>query len=585
MVTQFKLQSWLGIFLLSCLAFYSHFTWAEESLRSAEAAFPIQVQSIEPDQISISWSIPENYYLYQHKVAVHQDQQRLQLNLPQAHDLYDENYGHTQVYYQALKFNIPSQPLQTYQVTWQGCAKDRLCYPPQQISFSTDLNGLVTALPKKNNSLLELSQQTSQQNKSFIAAQDQTSALAQDEQWLDQLHTHPFIYSVVLFIGLGILLAFTPCSLPMLPILTALIVRERRGLQAGWIALVFVLAMASVYAVLGLIAASAGLNFQRWLQQPLSLILFATLFVTFALNLFGLFELKLPQSVVTRLDRMQGAQQSGTLVGAAVMGTLSALLVGPCMTAPLAGALLFISQNQNQLQGALLLFALGLGMGFPLLLASILGSRILPKAGQWMQQIRILFAFLMLGLALYFVRPLLADYILLAMQTLLVIAFSLYLLYKIYRGVGRFKWFYLAILLCIVPYFAYEQWQNFSRQSSIENTQTWHVAKTAEEFQDLLKHAPQQNILIDVYADWCVACQPIEKRVLQTPEVQHALQDYYLIKLDLSAYQASHAALLKQWQVLGPPTFVFLDASRQEQRHLRLTGSVTEQQLLQKLQQ
>ena len=573
-----KIQSWLSLFILSFLALLSSLTQAQNELLSADAAFPIQVQSLAPDRVSISWEIPENYYLYQHKIEVQQQHQALQLELPPSQAMYDENYGHTQVYYQHLTFQIPSQPLKNYQVSWQGCAKDRICYPPQQINFTTDINGLVQFQAAKHKlDLLQLNQQSQ-------AAEQTTLEHAQDQQWLDRLNAHPFIYSVLLFFGLGMLLAFTPCSLPMLPILTSLIVRDRRGLQAGWIALVFVLAMASVYALLGLLASAAGLNFQRWLQQPITLMLFAGLFVVFALNLFGLFELKLPSAWVNRLDRLQAMQRGGTLLGAALMGAISALLVGPCMTAPLAGALLFISQNQNQLQGSMLLFSLGLGMGTPLLLASILGAHVLPQAGQWMQHVRYVFAFLMLGLALYFVRPLLNETVILLLGCVLSLSFFSYMGYQIYHSQARLRIWYIALLLIVAPITMYVQVQPLLQQQQTNHQQnTWHVAKTAAEFKALLAQAPQQNIVIDVYADWCVACQPIEKRVLLDSKVQQALSNAYLIKLDLSDYDASHAILLKEWQILGPPTFLFLNSKQQEQRHLRLTGSFSSEDLLSKL--
>lgn len=573
-----KIQSWFSLFILSFLALLSSLTQAQNELLSADAAFPIQVQSLAPDRVSISWGIPENYYLYQHKIEVQQQHQALQLELPPSQAMYDENYGHTQVYYQHLTFQIPSQPLKNYQVSWQGCAKDRICYPPQQINFTTDVNGLVQFQTAKHKlDLLQLNQENQ-------AAEQATLAHAQDQQWLDRLNAHPFIYSLLLFFGLGMLLAFTPCSLPMLPILTSLIVRDRRGLQAGWIALVFVLAMASVYALLGLLASAAGLNFQRWLQQPVTLMLFAGLFIVFALNLFGLFELKLPSAWVNRLDRLQAMQRGGTLLGAALMGAISALLVGPCMTAPLAGALLFISQNQNQLQGSMLLFSLGLGMGTPLLLASILGAHVLPQAGQWMQHVRYVFAFLMLGLALYFVRPLLNETVILLLGCVLSLSFFSYMGYQIYHSQARLRIWYIALLLIVAPITMYVQVQPLLQQQQTNHQQnTWHVAKTAAEFKALLAQAPQQNIVIDVYADWCVACQPIEKRVLRDSKVQQALSNAYLIKLDLSDYDASHAILLKEWQILGPPTFLFLNSKQQEQRHLRLTGSFSSEDLLSKL--
>ncbi|KAE9903346.1 thiol:disulfide interchange protein, partial [Enterobacteriaceae bacterium TzEc051] len=311
--------------------------------------------------------------------------------------------------------------------------------------------------------------------------------------------------------------------------------------------------MALVYAGLGLIASSAGLNFQRWLQQPATLIAFSLLFVVFALNLFGLFELRLPQTWLNRLDRIQSMQQGGTLVGAGVMGVVSALLVGPCMTAPLAGTLLFISQTQNQWQGALLLFCLGFGMGIPLLIASVLGAKFLPKAGDWMHQIKVIFAFLMLGLSLYFIRPLLPDWGMQVLSLLLGLAFIIYALYQFFWKKGQLQWLYVLLLLLVTPFVVYNQYQHIQNRSlqNSEHMAEWHVATTAADFQKILAAAPADRaIVVDVYADWCVACQPIEHRILKAPEVQMALAPYYLIKLDLSHYDQSHEALLKQWNIL-----------------------------------
>lgn len=577
---------------------------AETALLSAEQAFPVSVISTSQQQAELSWQIPDNYYLYQHKIEVRQGNQPVTFELPPAEDLYDDNYGHTQVYYQQLKFQIPTQAGRSYQVSWQGCAKDRICYPPQTIQFKTDLSVLVQfeAAGSGTKRLLDLNTSSLQHNTLFNTADssestaDEISAsantqtepyAAQDQKWSAQLLERSLGYGLLLFFGLGILLAFTPCSLPMLPILTSLIVRDSKGLKAWMIALTFVSSMAAVYAVLGLIASSAGLNFQRWLQQPGTLIAFSVLFVLFALNLFGLFEIKLPQRLVHRLDRAQAMQQGGSLVSAGVMGMISALLVGPCMTAPLAGALLFISQTQSQWQGALLLFTLGFGMGTPLLLASILGARILPKAGHWMNQIKVLFAFIMLALALYFIRPLISEAALQWLSLALGMTFVAYVLFRIFWHRTGLRWLYILCLVLAVPYIAYSQYQHsqrfFVEQASTETK--WHVARSAAEFQQILAKAPQgQKIIIDVYADWCVACQPIEHRILKSAAVQQALAPYFLIKLDLSQYNASHQALLNQWKILGPPTYLFLNAQQQEIRGLRLTGAFSEVELLAQLQ-
>lgn len=574
---------------------------AEMPLLSAEQAFPFTVISTNQQQAELSWDIPEHYYIYQHKVEVLHNNQALKLDLPLAQDLYDDNYGHTQVYYQQLKFQIPTQASSNYQVTWQGCAKDRICYPPQTIQFKTDLSGLVQVAAKEptHKRFLDVVNSNSQPQILANTLEDKATSeplvqnqkattTAQDQKWSERLAESSLGYGLLLFFGLGLLLAFTPCSLPMLPILTSLIVRDRKGIQAWMIALTFVTSMALVYAVLGLIASSAGLNFQRWLQQPSTLIAFSLLFVVFALNLFGLFEIKLPQRLVNRLDQVQAMQQGGTLLSASVMGMISALLVGPCMTAPLAGALLFISKTQSQWQGAVLLFTLGFGMGTPLLLASVLGSRVLPKAGTWMNKIKVLFAFIMLSLALYFVRPLMSEAWLQWLSLGLGLAFIVYVLSQIFWIHTRLRWLYIVCLVTSVPYIVYSQYQHSQRFFVTETQQqaSWQIAATAAEFQRILNNVPKgQRVIIDVYADWCVACQPIEHKILKSKVVQDALAPYVLIKLDLSTYDQSHQALLNQWEILGPPTYLFLDGEQREIRGLRLTGAFTESELLHQLEQ
>lgn len=586
-------------FLAVAVCVFSQLVSAQDKLLSPEQAFSFSVESSEPHTASLSWQIQPNYYLYQHKFSVQQGTQPLALKLPKAIAQYDENYGQSQVYYHQVNFQIKTKPSEHYSVTWQGCAKDRICYPPQSIEFQTDADGLVGVqnqagtAPKRLLDLANTQSDTSKSSESVEKEQNTEAAvttttpqIAQDQIWSAKLIENSLWYGVLLFLGLGMLLAFTPCSLPMLPILTSLIIRDHKGLKAWTIALTFVCSMALVYAGLGLIASSAGLNFQRWLQQPATLIAFSLLFIVFALNLFGLFELRLPQTWLNRLDRIQSMQQGGTLVGAGVMGVVSALLVGPCMTAPLAGTLLFISQTQNQWQGALLLFCLGFGMGIPLLLASILGAKFLPKAGDWMHQIKVIFAFLMLGLSLYFIRPLLPDWGMQVLSLVLGLAFIIYALYQFFWKKGQLQWLYAILLLIVTPFVAYNQYQHIQNRTlqSSNHMAEWHIATTAADFEKILAAAPTDRaIVVDVYADWCVACQPIEHRILKSPEVQAALAPYYLIKLDLSHYDQSHEALLKQWNILGPPTYLFLSPEQKEIRALRLTGAFSQQELLQQL--
>lgn len=708
---------------------------AHAELLPANKAFQFAVQSDVPQQATLTWDIQPDYYLYQQKISVQQNNNALKLKLPKGVSQYDENFGHSQVYWNKLSFNIKVEKNQTYTVMWQGCAKDQICYAPQRMQFQTDATGKViqaktnfslkttksnsvfmqskatestapatglgepsktmlvdeklddknqdkantktddktdtklddkkstsssqkidekpsveknTIDEKKNdkNSLKnseqnaetktaieanqnqakpdlddkkraddtqnpsstnhqtnndtqdenistqnhdsELSSPSLTQNHQTLNNQTSTpkssQIVAQDQHWLQQLQQRSFAYAILLFLGLGFLLAFTPCSLPMIPILSSLLVREHKGVKAWTIALVFVLCMASVYAVMGFIASSAGLGLQRWLQQPATVIGFAILFVMFAINLFGAFEIKLPNRIVQRLDHWQSLQQGGTLVSAGVMGMLSALLVGPCMTAPLAGVLLFIAQSEHQWQGAMLLFSMGFGMGIPLLLVSILGERALPKAGMWMNQVKVFFGFVMLALALYFIRPLVPAVIYQMLMTTLALSAIAYILYKFMWKSLALKIIYaLSVIssLTVIGYYHYQQHQQ--QNQMVAQQLTWQSVTQSQQLQQALATAQGQKVVIDVYADWCVSCQPIE-RMFKQADVQNALQGYYLIKLDLSEYDLEHQALLDSLEVLGPPTVMFLDEQGQEVRQLRLTGSFKQAEFMQRLQ-
>lgn len=632
-IRQAKSQSriaWSAIYLLSLLwmcclglALSPVKAHAEEQFLSSEQAFQFDVQSLTAQQAELKWKIHDQYYLYQHQFKVtqqHSNQtnpaQPLILQLPAAEDKHDAYFGDTKVYHREVAFQIKVKPNQHYQVTYQGCAEKGLCYPISRTEFETDQDGLVILADRlaqkrtqdhpfaAQRSVFDQTNTSDDQDKSDANASSQTvstsqtqtdtlfqnakpanTIIAQDQQWSTQLHTQSLLWSLILFLGLGCLLAFTPCSLPMLPILSSLLLRKHAGVRAWSISLVFVLSMASVYALLGVIAASAGNNFQRWLQQPIILISFSLIFITFALNLFGVFELKLPHKWSNRLDQLQARQQGGTLIGAALMGILSALLVGPCMTAPLAGTLLYISQIQNIWIGALLLFTLGLGMGIPLLLLTILGERALPKPGQWMNAIRHIFAFVMLGLSVYFIRPLLSDDWFHILAFILIVAFMIYLLVLSRAQTGKFRYLIIVILastLALTAWAGINYWQDRQRQAEV-----WQIVSTKTAFEAELTKAKQlqQPIMIDVYADWCIACQPIERQVWTDPEVQKALQHITKIKIDLTRFDASQQNLLNDWQILGPPTVLFLDANAQEQRTLRLTGEFNRQDLLKRLAQ
>lgn len=408
-----------------------------------------------------------------------------------------------------------------------------------------------------------------------------------DQYFFYLLSTDNIAVNLIIFLGLGILLAFLPCSLPLIPILSSILVQRHRGYRAGMIAGVFVVGMALIYALMGLAVAGLGYNFQRWLQSPIFIGVFAVMFVLFALNLFGVFQLSLPQGVLQRLDQWQQRQKGGTLWGSFIMGMISALIVGPCMSAPLAGALLFVAQLPEPWMGASYLFILGLGVGLPLLIACVFGAQYLPKPGVWMDRLKFTFGFVMLLLAVYFLRPLLPSVVYLMLMGLLCISITVYILWKIRPHILQMPMQLLLIAMSLATAIS-GGWYVTQAWSQLNTTQAttlvaWQKVRTQAELEQALNKVKGQAVLIDVYADWCVACQPIEKEVLPRADVQTALDAVARIKLDLTEYEASQDIVLKDWQILGPPTMIFLDVQHQEQRNLRLTGTFSAAQLLSRL--
>jgi len=433
---------------------------------------------------------------------------------------------------------------------------------------------------------------TNKSNSSPLNATPSTNDHTTSLQWNDDqsffklLSKDSLFLNLLVFFGLGILLAFLPCSLPLIPILSGIIIQRAKGYKAVVIALSFVVSMAVIYAIMGIVVAEIGYSFQRWFQSPWIVSLFAVLFVILALNLFGLYQLNLPQFITNKLSNLQNNQKAGTILGAVVMGALSALIVGPCMSAPLAGALLFVSQTQNAALGGLYLFILGLGIGVPLFIASVFGSKLLPKPGKWMDRIKVSFGFVMLMVALYFIRPMLPSTVYAAIFALLCIALAIYLFIALRDSEKVVNKAILAVIAVLSLFAGLWNIQQGYTAYQIQHIQSehlvWKKVTTAEQLESALVQAKQQNkpIIIDVYADWCVACQPIEKEVFPRVDVQDALKNFTLIQLDLTEYNASQDIILKQREILGPPTMLFLNHHAEEIRELRFTGTFSAQQLL-----
>ena len=601
----------------------SAYSFANPSFLPADEAFQFSAESISQDQVQLKWKIAPHYYLYHAQFKVTANGNPVKFDLPKGEPKQDPTFGLTEVHYDQVNTSISVRPNTQYKVIWQGCAKDGLCYPYQNKTIQTDADGLLPQElsnasnswgQKSSNSILNTqsnteilqdsvvddqneSNQTNQlENDSILAksesSQTQVSSGLQwndDQSFFNLLSKDSLIFNLFIFFLLGILLAFLPCSLPLIPILSTIIIQRSTGYKAVGIALSFILSMACVYSLMGIFVAEIGYSFQRWFQSPVIISLFAILFVVFALNLFGLFQLALPQAITQKLNRLQDKQKAGTILGSIGMGALSALIVGPCMSAPLAGALLFVSQSHSAVLGGLYLFILGLGIGLPLFIASVFGTKLLPKPGTWMNHLKVCFGFMMLMMAAYFIRPMLSGQIYAFSLAIICLALAIYLIKALKDSQTLLSKLAICFFIVISLLFSGFHISNGLKSSKIEHLQddliTWTKASNLDQLNTAFDEAKQQNkiAIVDVYADWCVACQPLESEVFPRADVQKALQDFYLIKLDLSNYNESQDQILKEHEILGPPTLLIFNAQGHELRNLRLTGTFKAEQLLNKI--
>lgn len=538
-----------------------------------DKAFVLTSERLESGETQLFWQIADGYYLYQKRMKFDGLTAENQPALPQGEAHSDEFFGEQPVYRQGVEVKIPAAASGSIKVSYQGCADAGLCYPPQ--TRVIDLGG---------------------------AATSQAAGEAPDQALASSLQQRALGWSLLVFFGLGLLLAFTPCSLPMLPILAGLIVGSGATPRRGFaLATSYVVCMALVYAAMGVIAALLGANLQAWLQNPWLLGSFAAIFVLLALPMFGFFELQLPVAVRDRLENVSRNQRGGSLLGAGVLGALSGLLVGPCMTAPLAGALLYIAQTGNALYGGLVLFALGIGIGVPLLLLVTVGNRFMPKPGAWMNLVKGVFGFLFLATALLLLRPVLDPSLWLGLcgALLLVVAYSAW---KQSDGFGRMARVFGASSLLLGVWGSllivgaaggsddlYQPLKVYSGSNTTAAARpAGHEAFTTVSDPQALQReldaakAQGQWVLLDYYADWCRPCKIMETQVFGQARVLDALSDVRLLRLDVTADNAASRDLLARYKVPGPPTFLWIGADGEERRSQRITGEVDADTFLQR---
>ncbi len=580
----------LILLLCSTSAFAGLFdTPGRSNFVPADQAFAFDFQQSQ-HEVNLTWQIKEGYYLYRKQIKLSAaDAAFLEPALPSGEWHDDEFYGKSEIYRQRLTVPVTltrAAKGATLTVTWQGCADAGFCYPPETkvvplsaaLALSSDGQAPerpalpVVGAPKLNPPLPVEPRPALAERPPAATAEPsapERPAAATDGSQL------PFSALWALLIGIGI--AFTPCVLPMYPLISGIVLGGERRLstaRALLLAFIYVQGMALTYTALGMVVAAAGLQFQAALQHPYVLIGLSAVFILLALSMFGLFTLQLPSSLQTRLTLMSNTQRGGSAGGVFAMGAIAGLICSPCTTAPLSAILLYIAQSGNLWLGGGTLYLYALGMGLPLILVTVFGNRLLPKSGPWMAHVKTAFGFVILALPVFLLERILGELWGLRLWSLLAVAFFSWA-FITSLGATRPWQRILQIVLLAAALVSVRPLQDWAFDAPTAQQQA-HLAftrvSTVDELDRALAQAKGRPVMLDLYADWCVACKEFEKYTFSTPEVQQALKDTVLLQVDVTKNSAQDVALLKHLRVLGLPTILFFNAQGEEQPAQRVTG-------------
>ncbi len=548
------------------------------------------------DTLLARWEIAEGYYLYRDKFSFTSEAADPTLgtpDLPPGKIKNDPYFGEMAIHVDEVVARIPLRRdsadagTLTFTAGYQGCADGGICYPPLKKQLTVALPRLQAVAPPA----AATPAATTPAAPASLSEQDTIAA---------SLASGASLLTVLSFFGFGLLLAFTPCVFPMIPILSGIIVGHGTKVttrRAFVLSLVYVLAMALTYTVAGVLAGLFGSNLQATFQNPWILGSFAALFVVLSLSMFGLYDLQVPNWAQSRISAASNRQQSGSLTGVAVMGFLSALIVGPCVAAPLAGALIYIGQTGDAVLGGLALFALSLGMGAPLLVIGTSAGKLLPKAGPWMNPIKAVFGVLLLGVAIWMLERILPAPLTMSLWAALLIVSAIYLgaldsvppegsgWRRLWKGAGLVMLLYGAVLLVGAAGGGRDVFQPLRGvgfvQGGAVQANTLPTAglqfRRIKSVADLEREVAQANragqgVMLDFYADWCVTCKEMEHETFSDTGVQAALAGTLLLQADVTDNDDVDQALLREFGLIGPPTIMFFGRDGVERRGYRVMG-------------
>lgn len=569
----------------------------------ADEAFAFSGVTYDGKKLAMSWTVAPDYYMYRGRFKIRvlptAGLKVGEVVLPRGKPKEDEFYGTITAMYDFVDATLPV----TYngkndldlvvEASYQGCAESLgICYPPMAKQFKTTL-----AAGKAVDSVIILDElpEGSVDITGKAVSKPQPAAGVRTESEQDRIAgmlSGDNVWLVLLsFLGFGLLLSFTPCVFPMIPILSGIIAGQKdiTPRKAFLLSLVYVLAMALTYTVAGVLAGLFGSNLSAALQAPWVLIMFSAIFVLLSLSMFGFYELQIPSALQTRLNEFSNKQAGGSMIGVAIMGVLSALIVGPCVAAPLAGALIYIGLTGDAVLGGMALFALSLGMGIPLLVVGTLAGNMLPRAGLWMEAVKAVFGVLLLGVAIWMLERILPMQVIMLLWAALIIISAVYMgattaltaessgWSKLWKGAGILLMLHGGALVMGAAAGGNDVLQPLkgvfsSGSTAAQEKLAFRYVDNLEELQQAIAESKGRTVMFDFYADWCPSCKEMEKYTFPDPAVRAALSDVVLLKADVTANNAQHKALLAHFGLVGPPAMLFFDPQGQEQKAMRLVG-------------
>lgn len=579
----------------------SHVAYAQDFL-DPEIAFKAKAKLLSTDKIEVTFTMAKGYYLYREKFKFDAIGAKLgDAVIPKGKVKYDVTFEKdVESFYDQVVVIIPVTANKNFvlKVGMQGCADLGLCYPPMELNIPIKINAIgAVSNAQASTSSASIENGTDPSNNGVIGSfidgvKGEPEGSYDDMLNISQvLKSGRFLVIVPLFFILGLGLSFTPCVLPMVPILSFIIVGEGKGLgrrRSFILSLSYVLGMALVYTALGVAAGLIGEGLSATLQNPWVLSGFAFFMVLLALAMLGAYQLQMPAYIQTKLTTWSEAKRNGKLFGVFLMGAVSALIVGPCVAAPLAGALVYISQTRDVVIGGAALFAMALGMGVPLLAIGLSAGSLLPRAGAWMESIKRFFGVLMLALALWMVSPILPAQIQMLGWMILLGGYGIYLLMSKGKLVAKTIGFvFLAFGIVQLVGLATGGKDALSPLSHLQGD-VQHVKfqriKTSAELDTVLANNKDQLVMLDFYADWCVSCIEMEKLTFVAPAIKPKLEQMLLLQIDVTANNADDKALLKRFGLFGPPGIIFFDRMGKEVPNKRVIGYQNAERFLLSLQ-